>query len=59
MKLMKKTWKLLTAVLLAAVMTLSMITCAAAVAVLIWQHYRPHDPAELYVNQVKLEEKSE
>ena len=28
---MKKTWKLLTAVLLAAVMTLSMITCAAAV----------------------------
>ena len=31
---------------------LAAITCAAATAVLIWQHFKPHDPAQLYVNQV-------
>ena len=28
------------------------ISCAAAVAVLLWQNTKPHDPAKLYVNQV-------
>ena len=28
------------------------ISCIAAVAVLVWQHTRPHDPAKLFVNQV-------
>ncbi len=31
---------------------LAAITCVAAAAALIWQHFRPHDPAQLYVNQV-------
>ena len=35
---------------------LAALTCATAVAVLVWQHYKPHDPARLYVNQVKLAE---
>ncbi len=29
------------------------ISCLAAVAVLLWQTFRPHDPADLFVNQVK------
>ena len=28
------------------------ISCAAAVSVLIWQRFRPHDKADLFVNQV-------
>ena len=28
------------------------ISCVAAVSVLVWQHTRPHDPADLFVNQV-------
>ena len=28
------------------------ITCIAAVCILGWQHFRPHDPAKLWVNQV-------
>lgn len=28
------------------------ISCIAAVAVLVWQHGKPHDPANLFVNQV-------
>ena len=35
---------------------LAALTCAAAVSVLVWQHFRPHDPEKLYVNQVKTEE---
>ena len=28
------------------------ISCVAAVSVLIWQYFKPHDPAKLWVNQV-------
>ena len=38
---------------------LAALTCAAAAGILIWQHFQPHDPAKLYVNQVKTEEKKE
>ena len=31
---------------------LAAVTCLAAVSILIWQHFKPHDPAKLYVNQV-------
>ena len=31
---------------------LAAITCVAAVSVLIWQHFKPHDPKDLFVNQV-------
>ncbi len=31
---------------------LAAVSCAAASAVLLWQSFRPHDPAKLYVNQV-------
>lgn len=31
---------------------LAAVSCAAAVAVLLWQMFRPHDPADLLVNQV-------
>ena len=31
---------------------LAAITCATAVAVLIWQNTKQHDPAKLYVNQI-------
>jgi len=31
---------------------LAAITCVTAVAVLIWQHFRPHDPKDLFVNQI-------
>ena len=31
---------------------LAAITCVAATAVLFWQHFKPHDPANLFVNQV-------
>ena len=34
------------------------ISCVAAVAVLLWQGFRPHDPAKMLVNQAK-EAKSE
>ena len=29
------------------------ISCVAAVAVLLWQGFRPHDPAKMLVNQAK------
>ena len=32
------------------------ISCIAAVSVLIWQHFKPHDPANLLVNQVNDQE---
>ena len=36
------------------------ISCIAAVSVLIWQHFKPHDPANLWVNMVAArEEKTE
>ena len=35
---------------------LAAVSCAAAVAVLIWQNLRPHDPAKLLVNQVAAKE---
>ena len=31
---------------------LAAVTCLAATSILLWQHFRPHDPAKLYVNQV-------
>ena len=31
---------------------LAAITCVTAVAVLIWQHFKPHDPKNLFVNQI-------
>lgn len=31
---------------------LAAVTCVAAVGVLLWQHFRPHDPAKLFVNEV-------
>lgn len=31
---------------------LAAVTCVTAVAILIWQSFRPHDPAKLYVSQV-------
>ena len=30
---------------------LAAVTCVTAVSVLIWQHFKPHDPANLWVNQ--------
>ena len=35
------------------------ISCIAAVSVLIWQHFKPHDPANLLVNQVNAQQKDE
>lgn len=31
---------------------LAAVSCLAAVAVLIWQHFRPHDPEKLFVNRL-------
>ena len=31
---------------------LAAITCVTAVAVLVWQHFRLHDPKDLFVNQI-------
>ncbi len=36
---------------------LAAVSCIAAVAVLIWQHFRPHDPKDLFVNRVREEPK--
>ena len=38
---------------------LAAISCAAAAAVLLWQMFRPHDPANLYVNQIAPKETTE
>lgn len=39
---------------------LAAVTCLAAVSILIYQNFKPHDPARLYVNQVAAkEEKTE
>ena len=34
---------------------LAAVSCIAGVSVLVWNHFRPHDPAKLYVNQVNAE----
>ena len=31
---------------------LAAVTCFAATAILLWQHFRPHDPADMFVNQI-------
>ena len=31
---------------------LAAITCLCAVSVLLWQHFKPHDPKDLFVNQI-------
>ena len=38
---------------------LAAVTCVAAVAVLLWQNTKKHDPAKLYVNQVTAEKTEE
>ncbi len=38
---------------------LAALSCAAAVTVLIWQSFRPHDPARLLVNQAAAREAAE
>ncbi len=35
------------------------VSCLAAVAVLIWQSFKPHDPKNLFVNRVAAEEQKE
>ena len=35
------------------------ISCIAAVSVLLWQHFKPHDPANLLVNRVNAQQKDE
>ena len=35
------------------------LTCVAASAILLWQAFKPHDPANLFVNRVVSEEKTE
>ena len=35
---------------------LAAITCVTAVGILIWQNFKPHDPAALWVNQVAAKE---
>ena len=35
---------------------LAAVTCVTAVSILLWQNFKPHDPAKLLVNQVKNEE---
>ncbi|MBQ7801411.1 MAG: prolipoprotein diacylglyceryl transferase [Oscillospiraceae bacterium] len=38
---------------------LAAVSCAAALAVLVWQMFRPHDPADLYVNQLAAKQNGE
>ena len=35
---------------------LAAVSCVIAVGVLLWQHFRPHDPSQLYVNQIAAKE---
>ena len=35
---------------------LAAVTCVTAVTILIWQHFKPHDPADLFGNQVAARE---
>ncbi len=34
---------------------LAAISCIAAVSILLWQSFKPHDPGKMLVNQVKAE----
>ena len=38
---------------------LAVVSCLAAAAILIWQEFRPHDPADLFVNRVAKKEVQE
>jgi len=38
---------------------LAAVSCITALCVLVWQTYRPHDPSQLYVNQVATEKTEE
>ena len=38
---------------------LAAITCVAGVSILLWQHWKPHDPARMQVNMVRSEKKEE
>lgn len=38
---------------------LAAVSCIAAVTILLWQMFKPHDPAKLYVNQVAARETEE
>jgi len=38
---------------------LAAVTCVAAVSVLLWQSFKPHDPAKLHVNQIAAREAEE
>ena len=35
---------------------LAAVSCVIAVGVLLWQYFRPHDPSDLYVNQIAAKE---
>ena len=37
---------------------LAAVSCVAAICVLLWQHFRDHDPKDLLVNQVKAKEEA-
>ena len=37
---------------------LAAASCLVATAVLIYQHFRPHDPAQLYGNQIAAQQAS-
>ena len=32
---------------------LAAVTCVTAVSILLWQHFKPHDPRDLFVNQIE------
>ena len=38
---------------------LAAVSCIAAVSILIWQHFRPHDPEKLYANAARLKNTEE
>ena len=38
---------------------LAAASCIAAVSILLWQNFKPHDPAKLYVNQIAPKETTE
>ena len=38
---------------------LAAVSCIAALAVLIWQYFRPHDPADLFVNKIVAKDAAE
>ena len=38
---------------------LAVVSCIAAAAILIWQEFRPHDPADLFVNRIAAKENKE